>query len=116
MALQSPLKPEARIGGPQRSRSTAQWLGCYSKIVLAERPLRDRPHTDALLVEDLVKKFLAGQIRIPSFQRALKWGAKDVQRLLDSVYRGFPIGSLLMWKRPSTIRTFSIAPSAPGIP
>jgi hypothetical protein len=23
---------------------------------------------------------------------------------------------VLMWKRPSTIRTFSIAPSAPGIP
>ncbi len=46
-----------------------------------------------------MQRFLDGQIRVPSFQRALRWRAKDVLRLLDSVYRGFPIGSLLMWKR-----------------
>lgn len=85
-------------------------MECYSKLVLAEQPLRDRPHADAFAVEDLVKKFLAGQIRVPSFQRALKWGAKDVQRLLDSVYRGFPIGSLLMWKRPAEAQRVLIGP------
>jgi uncharacterized protein with ParB-like and HNH nuclease domain len=78
--------------------------------VLAERPVRDKPHADTIVVEDLVKKFLAGQIRIPSFQRPLKWGAKDVQRLLDSVYRGFPIGSLLMWKRPMGAQHVRIGP------
>jgi hypothetical protein len=78
--------------------------------VLAERPLRERPHADAFPVEDLVNKFLSGQIRVPSFQRALKWGAKDVQRLLDSVYRGFPIGALLMWKRPTDAQRVRIGP------
>lgn len=72
--------------------------------------MRERPHADAFPVEDLVKKFLSGQIRVPSFQRALKWGAKDVQRLLDSVYRGFPIGSLLMWKRPTEAQRVHIGP------
>jgi hypothetical protein len=78
--------------------------------VLAERPVRDKPHADTIVVEDLVKKFLAGQIRVPSFQRALKWGAKDVARLLDSVYRGFPIGSLLMWKRSADAQRIRIGP------
>jgi uncharacterized protein with ParB-like and HNH nuclease domain len=26
----------------------------------------------------------------------LRWGADDVRNLLDSVYRGYPIGSLLL--------------------
>jgi hypothetical protein len=29
----------------------------------------------------------------------LRWGADDVRNLLDSVYRGYPIGSLLLWER-----------------
>jgi hypothetical protein len=76
--------------------------------MLAE--VRGKPHADTIVVEDLVKSFLAGQIRIPSFQRPMKWGAKDVQRLLDSVYRGFPIGSLLMWKRSTDAQRVRIGP------
>lgn len=64
-----------------------------------DRQIRGKPHAETIPVEDLVGRFLTGQVRVPSFQRRLKWGSRDVQRLLDSVYRGFPIGSLLMWKR-----------------
>lgn len=78
--------------------------------VLVESPMRDKPHADTIVVEDLVKKFLAGQICIPAFQRGLRWRAEDVQRLLDSVYRGFPIGSLLMWKRPTDAQHLRIGP------
>ncbi len=58
-----------------------------------------RPHADAFSVEDLVQKFVDGKVRVPDFQRQLRWEGKDVVRLLDSVRRGFPIGSLLMWQR-----------------
>jgi Protein of unknown function DUF262 len=85
-------------------------VGCYSKQVLAESPLRGKPHAETIVVGDLIEKFLAGQIRVPTFQRALKWGAKDVLRLLDSVYRGFPIGSLLMWKRSAAAQRIRIGP------
>jgi len=36
-----------------------------------------------------------GHVRVPSFQRGLRWEASDVQDLFDSIYRGYPIGSLL---------------------
>lgn len=44
---------------------------------------------------DLVPK---GQIRIPAFQRGFVWDADMVAFLMDSVYKGYPFGSLLLWR------------------
>lgn len=46
---------------------------------------------------DLARK---GQMRIPHFQRSFVWDAGDIVKLFDSIYRGFPIGTLLLWKKP----------------
>lgn len=62
-------------------------------------PLLHRPEARSFSVEDLVRKVLDGQIRVPEFQRPLKWDIEDVKKLLDSVYRGYPVGTLLLWQR-----------------
>lgn len=38
-----------------------------------------------------------GNIKIPVFQRQYIWTDEQIISLLDSIYRGFPVGSLLMW-------------------
>lgn len=53
---------------------------------------------DTINVENLVKKVSRGAVRVPVFQRPLRWEAKDVVDLFDSIYRGYPIGSLLLNK------------------
>ncbi|MEI2771493.1 MAG: DUF262 domain-containing protein [Candidatus Competibacter sp.] len=50
-------------------------------------------------VVDLVAEALKGRIRIPEFQRPLRWQWEDVRRLFDSIVKGYPIGNLLFWKR-----------------
>lgn len=45
----------------------------------------------------LVDRVAAGKIRVPRFQRAFVWKQPDLGALLDSVLRGFPIGSILVW-------------------
>lgn len=50
-------------------------------------------------VVDLVAEALKGRIRIPEFQRPLRWQWEDVRRLFDSIIKGYPIGNLLLWKR-----------------
>lgn len=40
----------------------------------------------------------AGAIALPEFQRGYVWSRRDVRELLESLYRGFPVGSLLLWK------------------
>jgi len=72
--------------------------------------LRRKPEARAESVEDLVEKTMGGLVRVPSFQRGLNWQAKDVVGLLDSVYRGYPIGSLLLWKRPAEATRISLGP------
>lgn len=57
--------------------------------------LLSRPDARAESVEDLVARVLRGAVRIPKFQRPLVWETKHVLELFDSIYRGFPIGSLL---------------------
>ncbi|QKW08840.1 DUF262 domain-containing protein [Streptomyces sp. NA04227] len=50
---------------------------------------------------ELVEWARAGRIRIPQFQRSYAWDASDAERLFDSILRGYPIGNLLMWRKPA---------------
>jgi hypothetical protein len=45
-----------------------------------------------------VKALLDGQLVIPSIQRDYVWRRSQVPLLLDSLYREFPVGSLMVWK------------------
>ena len=39
-----------------------------------------------------------GAIALPDIQRPFRWKAPKVRDLLDSMYRGFPVGHLLFWQ------------------
>lgn len=60
--------------------------------------LERRPDARAFKVEDLLAELRLGRMRIPSFQRGIKWKREDAAKLFDSLYRGFPIGTLLFWE------------------
>jgi hypothetical protein len=47
----------------------------------------------ASLLADVAK----GNIKIPVFQREYVWSDDQIMSLLDSIYRGYPVGSLLLW-------------------
>ncbi len=51
-----------------------------------------------LLVSDLVQRFDSGEIQLPIMQRDYVWKSKKVVELLDSLYRGWPIGSFYVWQ------------------
>jgi hypothetical protein len=46
------------------------------------------------LVEDIRK----GDVALPDIQRPFVWPATKVRDLLDSMYKGFPVGYLLFWE------------------
>ncbi|KAF0222827.1 MAG: hypothetical protein FD176_2393 [Rhodospirillaceae bacterium] len=64
----------------------------------AVETLDRRPEARAFKVEDLLGELRRGRMRIPSFQRGLKWDRGDAAKLLDSLWRGYPIGTLLFWE------------------
>lgn len=61
--------------------------------------LRTRPSAETFPLDDLVAFSRSGRIRIPTFQRGLRWTRRDVVHLFDSILKGFPVGSLLLWER-----------------
>ena len=42
---------------------------------------------------------------MPKFQRAFVWKQQDMYALLDSVFKGFPIGSILVWETEEDIES-----------
>jgi hypothetical protein len=75
-----------------------------------------------LSIRQAIEKVLAGQIRIPKFQRGFVWDAERVAYLMDSIYKGYPFGSLILWRTRTQLRSerdlgpFSLPDSTPGYP
>jgi hypothetical protein len=55
-----------------------------------------------------------GELRLPEIQRHYVWKSTRVRDLLDSLYRGYPSGSILMWEtdEPIPTRDFAISQDA----
>ena len=45
----------------------------------------------------LIEDIRQGEVALPDIQRPFVWGAAKVRDLLDSMYKGFPVGYLLFW-------------------
>ncbi len=52
-------------------------------------------------VETLLTWVKSKEIAVPEIQRPFVWDATKVRDLLDSLYRGYPIGYLIVWRNPS---------------
>ena len=56
-----------------------------------------RLETQNLKVRQLVEDYRGGRLVIPEFQREYVWKPNRAPRLVDSLYRRFPISVLLLW-------------------
>lgn len=65
-------------------------------------------------ISTLVDMYKRAELRLPEIQRQYVWRATRVRDLLDSLYRGYPSGSILMWETDEAVptRDFAIAQDA----
>ncbi|MCL6754557.1 DUF262 domain-containing protein [Nostoc sp. CCCryo 231-06] len=56
-------------------------------------------------IKDLINDLERGRIKIPSFQRGFVWEPNRVAYFIDSIYKGFPFGSVLLWRTRNPLRT-----------
>ena len=52
-------------------------------------------------IDTLLTWVKSGEIAIPEIQRPFVWDATKVRNLLDSLYRGYPVGYLILWRNPT---------------
>lgn len=60
-------------------------------------------------VEELVSKIERGELRLPEMQRRYVWRSSRVRDLLDSLYRGYPSGAILIWETDEVVPQQSFA-------
>ena len=53
------------------------------------------------LIETVLAWVKSDEIAIPEIQRPFIWDASKVRDLMDSLYRGYPIGYLIAWRNPN---------------
>lgn len=53
---------------------------------------------DTLSIREIIEQVDRGQIRVPAFQRGFVWDPDRVAFFLDSIFKQYPFGSLLLWR------------------
>lgn len=88
------------------------------KVVVASRA----PEPTVDRIEELAGRILRGDILLPKFQRDFVWEKRQILDLLDSIVNNYPIGSVLLWRTHSKLRSerniadLEIAPTQQGYP
>jgi len=61
--------------------------------------------TTAITIRQAIERVLSGNLRIPAFQRGFVWDAELVAYLMDSIYKGYPFGALVLWRTKTQLRS-----------
>ena len=67
-------------------------------------------------IRQMVENYRLGRVVIPEFQREYVWRPSKASLLIDSLYRGFPAGSLLLWQSDESVRERRRDPRPSGSP
>jgi hypothetical protein len=59
--------------------------------------------SEPISIRRSIERLLDGTIRIPGFQRKFVWEPPRAALLMDSIFKGYPVGSLLLWRTQSRL-------------
>ncbi len=60
--------------------------------------MNKQPKPDSKKYTDLISEIQKGQIKVPKFQRNFVWSLDKTAKLLDSILKGYPIGTFILWE------------------
>jgi hypothetical protein len=63
------------------------------------------PEPQGMSYSTLVSDIEKGLIKIPQFQRDFVWTKEKFAKLLDSIIKGYPIGTFILWKTNESLRS-----------
>jgi len=65
---------------------------------MAPSNLTDRIKPNGISIVSYLECLQKGDYQIPTFQREIVWDKSNVKKLWDSIYKFYPLGSILIWK------------------
>lgn len=64
-----------------------------------------QPTPSTLQYNMLINNIEQGILKIPQFQRKFVWSIEQTAKLLDSILKGYPIGTFILWETQERLRT-----------
>ncbi len=65
----------------------------------------NQPEPQSRQFSTLMGDIESGRIKIPQFQRDFVWTRDKSAKLIDSILKGYPIGTFILWKTKEQLRT-----------
>ena len=56
-------------------------------------------------IRQIIGQVHGGHLRIPAFQRGFVWDPESVAFLMDSIYKGYPFGTITLWRTKTQLRS-----------
>ena len=75
-------------------------------VTVPEKPVLLQPDNHNKKYEALFVEIDSGQIKLPMFQREFVWEKEQSAKLIDSILKGFPIGTFIFWKTKEELRSY----------
>jgi hypothetical protein len=76
------------------------------------------PEPQSVTFSSLISQIENGTVKIPQFQRSFVWTRQQSARLIDSIIKGYPIGTFILWRTVERLRSIrdigGIALPTPG--
>lgn len=72
----------------------------------SDKPVLLQPDNHNKKYEALFVEIDSGQIKLPMFQREFVWEKQQSAKLIDSILKGFPIGTFIFWKTKDELRSY----------
>ena len=65
----------------------------------------NQPEPQSSNLSSLVNDIERGLVKIPQFQRDFVWRKQKAAKLLDSIVKGYPIGTFILWRTKESLRS-----------
>lgn len=75
-------------------------------VSIPQKPVLLKPDNHPKQYEALFVEIDTGQIKLPMFQREFVWDKEQSAKLIDSILKGFPIGTFIFWKTREELRSY----------
>lgn len=98
MPVSFPCKETSRPGSAVRTELDRRYHSVLRTIlkVMSTQRYSVTPHP----IDTLLAWVKSNEVAIPEIQRPFVWDAVKVRNLLDSLYHGYPVGYLIVWRNP----------------
>lgn len=77
-----------------------------SGLPVSELAVLLQPENHNKKYEALFLEIDSGQIKLPMFQREFVWEKEQSARLIDSILKGYPVGTFIFWKTRDELRSY----------